>query len=781
MLKSYMTMAWRNLAKNRISSIINIGGLAVGLASAVLVMIDVLDEFSYDHFHAGLKNICLVMKNQQQLGGISTGMSTAGPLAPAMRAETPETKFAARTSYESRQMIKISDKTLFISGMYAEPDFLRIMSFPALTGDPVEALNGKDGVVLTERCAQKLFGTGNPMGKVLILNSKHPLRVRAILRDPPENSSIRFDMLIPFQVYESENNWLSQWDNNQIQTWAELKPGADPLAVNRKITRMLQERSNDNTVSLFTYPLERLRLFGSFDNGKPNGGKIYTVGLLGIFGLFILLIACINFMNLATARSEHRAREVGVRKVLGSSRKKLILQFFCEALLLTFFALALGLVLAKLSLPYVNRLLEKKMLLRFGNWQIWACLLGVGIFTGLVAGSYPAIYLSRFKAVRVIKGMLTTRKQGSGLRRMLVTFQFIISVFFIIGTLVIYAQIQYVRNRPIGYEQENLVDLSGEGSLGDKFDIFKNELARVPGIRGLSGGSDNILSYGAGITGMDWPGKLPGQEISVLITGVQYDWAKTMGIRMLEGRDFNPAFVTDSSACLINQTTVEKMGLQEPVVGIKIGGKTVIGVFRNFVFNNPSGIIAPMAVYLQKTGLGHIYVRFQNDGRWRQTLARIGQIAKKLNPGYPFSFSFVREDYQHRFEEFNAYGSLAAVFGGMAIFISCLGLFGLSAFLAEKRSKEMSIRKVLGASVKQVWFSLSKDFLKPVAIAILVVIPCSVWILEAALRNIAYHVSLSWWMFALAGFLAIFVALATVSFQGFKTAWENPAGRLRTE
>ncbi|MDP4284205.1 MAG: ABC transporter permease [Bacteroidota bacterium] len=780
MFKNYLKTAWRSLLKNKTSSLINISGLAVGLATGIIIMLLIVNEFSYDKFNTNLKDIYLLMKNQKQVDGISTGDATAGPMAASLRSEMPETKYAARVAYFDNQLMEIGDKTIYESGIYAEPAIFNMMTLPAIEGNPVTALQNENSVVITEQTARKLFGKEDPMGK-LVLTNKSSFKVAAVVRDVPPNSTIKFDMVFSFSYFAKQNTWLSKWDDNRIQTWVQLKPGANLSLLDKKLTHILEVRSNDTTVSLFVYPFAKLRLYRSFSNGRPNGGRIDMVILLMVLAVFVILIACINFMNISTARSEHRSREVGIRKVLGASRKLIIYQFMSEAMLMTFLALLLAVFLAQMVLPVFNRYTGNNLVLNFWNWKVLALLIAIGLFTGLIAGSYPALFLSRFKIIKVLKGALANGKSGSGLRKALVTIQFIISIFLIIATIVIYKQINHVGNRPLGYDQDNLIDIAANGDLSGNFQILKNDLVQIPGVKNITAGSDNILQFGGSVTGMDYPGKIPGQEISVIVSSVQYDWAKTVGIKMLEGRDFSPDFATDSTACIINESTVQKMGLKEPIVGQNIGGKSVIGVFQNFVYNNPSGIIAPMVISLQTGNLPHFFVRIKNDDHWRSTLAQIEAAVKKINHNYPFEYSFTKADYQRRFEEWSSVGFAATIFGSMAIFIACLGLFGLSSFLAEKRGKEISIRKVFGASVKSIWLLLSKDFLKPVFIAMVIVIPISVWLAHVFLSGITYHTELTWWMFTLAGLITVLVALITVSFQGIKAAIANPVKNLRSE
>ncbi|MEO7045673.1 MAG: FtsX-like permease family protein, partial [Ferruginibacter sp.] len=408
-------------------------------------------------------------------------------------------------------------------------------------------------------------------------------------------------------------------------------------------------------------------------------------------------------------------------------------------------------------------------------------LVSIGLFTGLIAGSYPAFFLSKFKTIKVLKGTAVDGKSSAGFRKVSVVTQFVISIFFIVGTIVLNKQINYVRDRPLGYDQENLIDISATGDLGNKYEIFRNELSKLPGVVNVTAGSDNVLQFGGSVTGMDYPGKIAGEEISVIVSSVSYNWSKTVGIKMKEGRDFNPSFSTDSNACIINEATVRKMGLKEPVIGTKINNNPIVGVVKDFVYNNPSGIIAPMVLYLKTSNLPHILVRIRNDNNWRQTITRIEATAKKVNPAYPFDYAFSTSIFKERFDEWASVGTAATLFGGMAIFIACLGLFGLSSFVAEKRSKEMSIRKVFGADVKSIWLLLSKDFLKPVFIAMLIVIPASVWLAHIFLSGITYHTTLTWWMFVLAMMITFSLALITVSFQAIKAAIANPVKSLRSE
>lgn len=782
MIRSYFKTAWRNLVKNRGISLINIGGLSIGLAVAIVIMLWVANEYSYNRFHKGLPNIHLIMQNQAQGGQIYTGQSVPGPLASSLRSEIPEVRYAARITYSGQHLIRAGDKSIYENGIYAEADYFNIATFPALAGNPVRALQDPGSIIITKRTANKLFGNEDPIGKLITHNNIHPLKVAAVIKDVPSNSSFSFDVVLPFSIYERENSdWINKWDHHSMLTWVELKPETNIAALNTKLTNLLRSKDNSAADELFAYPLAELAMHGRFKNGKPDGGRIEMLIMLGILGLFVLIIACINFMNLSTARSERRAREVGVRKSLGASKRNLVFQFLSEAFLISFLALVAGIIIANTLLPGFNNLTDKNISFDILNWKIWALLIGVACFTGLLAGSYPAFFLSRFQPVKVLKGAIITNKGGSLLRKSLVTFQFIISIFLIIVTIVIYSQVKYAQERPIGYNQNNLIELPARGDMADKFGVLKTELLQIPGIKSVSASSDNLINFNASTNGISWPGKEEDQDFPVAITNVHYDWTKTTGIKIIEGRDFSPEYGSDSMACLINVTAVKKMGLKLPVVGTMLNDKKIIGVMEDFVYNDPLDSPGPLVAYLSTGTMNHFFIRLNDNEQWQQNMASIEKAVKKTNPNYPFEFHLTEERFQQKFTGIKSGGQFASVVGVLAILISCLGLFALSAFVAERRTKEIGVRKVLGASAGNIWFSLSKDFLKPVVLAFILASPLAALAMQKMLSTMDYHIQLSWWMFIVAGLIAFIIAVGTVSFQATKAALANPVNSLRTE
>jgi putative ABC transport system permease protein len=781
MIKNYLKMAWRNIVKNKVSSIINIGGLSVGLATAIVIMLVIVNEVSYDKFNTNLGDIHLLMENQNMNGNIITHRQTPGPLAASVISEIPEVKFVARTNQSGNELLRNGDKSIYFNGIYTDPDFFRMMTFASVEGNPVAALSEPGSIVITESTARKLFGREEPIGKMLVHNNLHALKVAAVIRDIPINSTNKFDIVLPFRLLEQENSWVEKWDNFRIQTWVQLQPNTNVKALDAKLTQLFLHKQEEKNMQLFTYPFADLRLHGNFKNGQPNGGIIYIIMILSMVGLFVLLVACVNFMNLATARSEQRAKEVGVRKVLGASRKKVILQFMLEAILMSFLALLLGVLLSYLALPGFMQLSGNHFKPDYFNLKIWGLLLTLGLLTGIVAGSYPALYLSRFQPVLVLKGILTKGKGGGILRKGLVTFQFIVSIFLIISTIVFFKQIDYMERRPIGYNPENLIEISARDDMQNKFGIVRNELIQIPGVKSISAGNDDLIRFGGAFNGLDWPGKTKDQDFYITSTNVQYDWIKTVGLSLSEGRDFSREYGADSLSCLINEAAARRMGLKAPLTGTKLGNNTVIGVVKDFVYNNSSSSVEPMIIYLNTGSINHFFVRIDNNDNWKNCIAQIETVVKKINPNIPLDFHFTKEEYQANFTQIRSISQMANIFGGMAILISCLGLFGLSSYLAERRSKELSVRKVLGASVKSIWFAISKDFLKPVFIAFLIAAPVAGVVISKGLSLLDYHIQLAWWMFVLSGMLAMIIAIITVSYNGIKAALTNPIKNLRTE
>ncbi|MEI3802759.1 MULTISPECIES: ABC transporter permease [unclassified Chitinophaga] len=782
MFKNYCRHGWRNLLKNKLSTLINIGGLSIGLATGIIILLWINGEVSYDAFHQHKAGIYQLMSNSYHDGRWFTGDATPAPLAEKMKLGFPEVKYTTRQAYGGQQLLSTGKKSIYQQSMYADPDYFNIFTFPAISGNPVTALQDPGAIILTESTAHRLFGDKDPIGSIIKHNNQHHLRVAAVIRDAPENSSIQFDVVLPFRLYELENaDWINRWDNYRVGNIALLQPGSSVEGFNKKLKDSRIANATDSINYLFAYPFTALHLHSGFKNGKPSGGRIEIMLLLGTIGLFILLIACINFMNLSTARAERRAREVGVRKVLGASRITIILQFLIEALIITFGALLLGILLAKLALPGLNRISGKSISLDFMNWQIWTGLLLLLLFTGLVAGSYPAFFLSGFRPVKVLKGVISTNRGGGLFRKSLVTFQFIISIFLIITTIVIYKQLQYGENRPVGYNQDNLLEIPARGEMANKYLLLQEDLLRIPEIESVSAGTDDLLRFGGATDGIAWPGKTADQNFSINITWVKYDWVKTAGLQLAAGRDFSPEYGRDSAGCLVNEAAVKKMGLKEPVIGTMLGNNPIIGVVKDFVVNNPYRSSPPLVIYFGSGPMSHIFVRLRKTEHPETALAKIEAAIKKSNPEFPFEFSFTKEAYRKMFTGLRSSGFMLNWTSSLAILISCLGLFGLSTYLAERRSKEIGIRKIMGASVGRIWYMLAKEFLKPVFIAFVITVPLAVLAMQEALRNVDYRVSLQWWMFAAAGILTALIALLTISFQGTKAAMANPVKALQSE
>lgn len=790
MLLNYLKIAWRNLWYNRMFSLLNIVGLAVGMAFALLIGLWVRHELSFDTFHANYNRVALVMKHTFFNGEKGSQATVSLPLYDELKANYPEVKRVTRLDWGYPHTFKIGDTKINKTGFFVDPDFLQIFSFPLVKGSALSALTEPASIILTESMAKALFGSKEAIGQLVRLDNQHDLRVTAIMRDIPKNSSLEFEFLVPFELNIQANPWMkgarSQWTNNFLRTVVELREGASMEAFSAKIGPMILKKTADKEAgTLFLHPLAKWNLQSRFENWMIVGGKIEYVRLFGIVGILVLLIACINFMNLSTARSEKRAKEVGIRKAIGSQRGQLIAQFLSESLLTTFLAFALSVLLAVVLFPFLNDLGFKSVSFDFTNAPLVAMVFAACVLTGLLAGSYPALYLSSFVPVKVLKGTMQPGKGAFLPRKILVVSQFTFSIALIISTAIVFQQIQYAKDRPLGYNPNNLISLDATSDLAKNYDVLKQDLLNTGLVEAVTKSSSPMTGIYNLWNDFSWPGKDPNR--SVLMAGImtEFDYEKTAGLTLKQGRAFSRSFPTDSSTVLLNETAVRVMGFKNPLGKIiKVGNvspRTVIGVVKDVVMDDPFRPVLPAVILFEPTQFSTIMLRLKPTVDIRNTLAELQPVIEKHSPSFPFEYHFVDAQFEKKFTAENQVGKLAGIFAGLAIFISCLGLFGMTAFMAERRTKEIGIRKVLGASVLNLWGLLSKDFLGLVLISCLIATPLAAWFMNDWLKKYQYRIDMGWWVFALAGLLAVLIALLTVSFQSIKAALTNPVKSLRSE
>lgn len=792
MIKSYFKTAWRHLVRNRAFSAINISGLALGMACSLLIMLWVQDERSVDAFHANGKHLYQVYERQYYDRKVDAGYTTQGLLADELKKVIPEVKYASALDYAAMQgslnTFEAEGKINKMEGSYAGTDFFSMFSYPLLQGKPETALNTQIGIAISRKMAEQFFGSpANAVGKTIRYDNKEDLLVTAVFENLPANVSRKFDFLRSWIAYVKENQWVNNWGNTSPVTYVQLRPDADPAKVEARIRDFIyryQPKNQGSLTELGLQPYSEKYLHSVFKDGRIAGGRIEYVRLFTMVAVFILLIACINFMNLATARAGKRAREVGVRKVIGARRGVLAGQFAGEAILLSFFSTVIAIFLVGIFLPAFNSLTGKQLSLPVAQPSFWAILTGLLVMTGLVAGSYPAFFLSSLNPVRVLKGSLKFGWGAVFFRKGLVVFQFSLSILLIVGMIVIYRQMDYIQNKNLGYDRENLVYIPIEGDLVEKYGMFKEEAGKMPGIRAISKmrNTPTVIEHHNG--SISWPGKDPDLNVSFADGVVGYDFIRTMKLELKQGRDFSADFGTDSTNYLLNETAVKKIGYQDPIgQPISWGNRQgkIIGVIKDFHFNSMHQAIEPLIIRLDENwSWGTILVRIDGD-KTRETLAGLQKLCKSLNPKIPFTYQFSDLEYSNLYKSEEVVSKLSNYFAFLGIFISCLGLFGLAAFTAAQRTREIGVRKTLGASVPGIVVLLSVNFLKPVAIAILIAVPISHYVMQQWLQGFAYKIDLEWWMFALADVLTIGIALLTVSVQAIKAALINPVKSLRTE
>lgn len=781
MLKNYIKTALRNFTRHKSSFFINAVGLSTGMACTFLILLWVNDEMNFDRWHAKDDRIYRVMEHQTYAGSMFTTASTPGVLADAMKKEYPEVEHAATYTWEMDNMFSVGDRFFKAKGMYVGADWFHIFSFKLLHGSADEALASPTSLVVSKSLARKLFDTDDVVGKQVLFNKKQTYNITAVFDDVPSNSTLQFEYLIPFSVFADENEWVKEWGNNGPRTVLTLAPGTKEEDFEAKIGDFIKKRNEGSNVDMFVHPFGYSYLYGRFEDGHLKGGRIDYVRMFSIIAVFILIIACINFMNLSTARSQRRSKEVGIRKAIGASRNSLVGQFMGESVLISIASLVVAVALVYLALPYFNELTDKEISVDLSNPVFWVGLATVTLLTGLVAGSYPALYLSGFEAVAVLKGSLRSSVGELIARKGLVVFQFFLSIVLIISTIVIYNQIQFTQTKNLGYDKENLIYFPIEGDLSNKIDAFQNELRNIPNIKSVSTTSHTLLGRNSNTGGVSWEGKDPEARILFEMVGTNYDFLSTMGMEIKEGRDFSKAFGADSTKVIINEAAARVMQMQEPV-GKQIdfwGGKwEIIGLVKDFHFQSMHNQIEPLIFRLDPSYNWACFVRL-GASDVPATLAEVKQLYEDFNPGYTFEYQFMDEQYARLYQSEMRVGTLSRYFASFAVIISCLGLFGLSAFTAERRTKEIGIRKVLGATVANLAVMLSKDFTVLVVISIMLAIPVAWYFMDQWLGAFVYKIDLSAWFFVGASALALVIAWLTVSFQSIKAALANPSRSLR--
>ncbi len=784
MLYNYLKTSIRNLLRYKSYAFINIFGLTIGLATSIFIFLWVVDELRYDQFHKNSR-IYRVMSNFTYTDGtIETGWSTPFKLAEAIQNEVPEIDQTLRLGWDRNMLFKHGEKSLHETGYFADSTIFSIFTFPIVQGDARNPLPTLNSVAISEKLAHKFFENENAIGKVFKVNQQYDLMVTAVFADIPKNSSLIFDFILPFGIWEKETAWRDNWGNNGMQTYASLKPGASLERANQKIYGIIEKHCKDCIDNPFLFPYNKLRLHSEFKNGKNAGGRIDYVTALGIVALIILIIACINFMNLATARSATRSREVGVRKAIGAQRTGLLVQFISESVLLSFIALIFALAMVQLVLPFFNEVTDKSIRLDFTNSIFVFGLFTITLFTGLIAGSYPAVFLSSFKPAVVLKGNMGSAFSGGGIRKTLVVIQFVASTILIVGSLVVYNQIAFIRNKHLGFDKGNIAVISQHEGFSKNQEVFKNELLQFPSIKSVAVAGHNPFAVGNTTTDPVWPGKQEGAEISFKVISCDQDFIPTLGMKILAGRNFINLNKQDSANYIINEKAMSVMGLTpDNVVGTDLdmwnGKGKIIGLIRDFNNGNLKEAIMPLIFVNLPENTWRIYIKV--GGNTQDALAHIENVYHKYDPDYPFEYSFLDEEFDREYRSEAMIGKLSLSFTVVAIIISCLGLFGLASFTAERRMKELGVRKVLGASVLNLITMLCNDFVKLVLAALFFALPAAWYIAREYLSGYVFHAELSIWAFAFPAIGILLLTVVTVAYQSARAAMNNPVNILRSE
>ncbi|MFD0794869.1 ABC transporter permease [Mucilaginibacter litoreus] len=800
MIKNYLKVAWRNLLKNKAHTFINITGLSVGMAVAIIIGLWIWDELSYDRYFKNHERIVQVWQHQTFNGKVGSQTAIPIPLGTVLRSDYTgkdrDFKYMVLSSWTFEHILAVGDKKITQTGNFMQPEATEMLSLKMLKGTR-KGLNDPLSILLSEKVAKTLFGDADPMNKTIKIDNKHLVKVSGVYEDFPHNTTFNeLNVIMPWSFYMTTQDWLSRaatrWGNNSFQLFAQLNDGADINKVNQRIKLLKQkniEAQGDSVGAaskpvVFLHPMSKWHLYSEFKDGVNTGGGIQFVWMFGIIGTFVLLLACINFMNLSTARSEKRAKEVGIRKTVGSLRSQLIGQFFSESLMVSAFAFLVSIILVLLILPWFNQVASKTMSILWGNPVFWIMSIGFMLFTGIIAGSYPAFYLSSFKPVKVLKGTFKAGRYAALPRKILVVLQFFASATLIIGTIIVFRQVQFTKNRPVGYDRTGIVQIDMKSDdIHKSFAAVRNDLLQSNTIIEIAESNSPLTGVYSNNSGLNWRGKSPDLQDDFATVRLTPEYGKVANWQLIEGRDFSREYLSDSSAMILNESAAKFMNFKHATGEIIDWGKKykVIAVVKDMVMSSPYEPVKPTIFTLADGPEGTIDIRLNPKLGTHEALAKIEAVFKQYDPGSPFSYKFTDEEYARKFADEERVGKLAGFFTLLAIFISCMGLFGMASFMAEQRIKEIGVRKVLGASVFNLWRLMSTDFIMLVSISLLIAIPTAYYFMHGWLQNYKYRTDLSWWVFALTAIGAIIVTIMTVSYQSIKAALTNPVKSLKTE
>ena len=797
MFKNYLKIAWRNLFRNKVYSIINIAGLSIGMAMALLIGLWISDELNVNKNFAHYDRVVHVMLNSTNGGATQTTVALPVPVAQELKTKyASDFKNVTVFTWADEHVLSYGNKKLLITGgHYAEPDIIPMLSMKMIRGGK-DALDHVGSLLIDQSTAKSLFGNAEPMNKVVNVNNTRTYKITGVFEDFPLSSNFAgAHFMMPFSEfvmdYPDAKGIETSWNVGNLEIYAQLQDQADLDKVSAKLKPIFKGHGRDDKPELLLHPMSKWHLYADFNNGKNTGGAIEYVKMFGLIGFFVLLLACINFMNLSTARSERRAREVGIRKSVGSLRLQLIFQFLGESLMITSLSVLISLILLFIALPWFNGIADKQIIFPSGKLVFWLIIAGFTLITGIIAGSYPAFYLSSFDAVKVLKGTLKAGRSATLPRKVLVVLQFTISVALVVGTLIVFQEVQYARNRPIGFDQKGLLTVYRvTPDLYKNHEAIRNELLAKGAIVDLILASSSTYDLSKP-DGWNWPGKDPNSNSLLGWLAVSSNYGKTVKWKFTQGRDFSPDYLTDSNALVINETAVKYLGLKKPIGTIMTSKYTqvpdqplhIIGVIKDMVMESPFAQVSP-TIYTMNLPSKYLYclnIKLNPSISYAKALALTEAVFLKYNPSSPFTYYPNDEVYDSKFAMEKKIGTLSLVFAGFAIFISCIGLFGLSSFTAEQRKKEIGVRKVLGASVFNVWRLLSKEYVMLIFFSLCISLPLSYYFMFNWLQRYSYRIEISFWIFVATMAVAFLITLFTVSFQSIRASLANPVTSLRSE